>query len=336
MPGPERIIDMASAFYESCVLFTASDLEIFSKLDELGKADCTTLAEELKLDGRGMRLLVDACVALELLEKEDECYSNTVQSSMFLVPGAPGDLSRAIRYNRDVYEAWGNLKHLVENGRPVEKPSLHLGDNPERTRAFVLSMHHRALGIGRSVVPMLKLDNCRRLLDIGGGPGTYSRLIAEQFPALKSTVIELPEVARIADELTAAEGLSERVSTLPGDYRETSFPAGQDAVIFFGVLHQESPQSIMKLFKKAYASLNEGGRVYVMDMMTDSTHTRPRFSALFAVNMALTTENGWVFSDAELEEWMRQAGFTDFNVQALPAPMPHWLASARKPTDERA
>ena len=34
---PNRIVDMASAFYESCVLFAASDLGIFGKLAELGE-----------------------------------------------------------------------------------------------------------------------------------------------------------------------------------------------------------------------------------------------------------------------------------------------------------
>jgi hypothetical protein len=68
-----------------------------------------------------------------------------------------------------------------------------------------------------------------------------------------------------------------------------------------------------------------------MDMMTDASHASPAFSALFAVNMALTTANGWVFSDEELRGWLEEAGFIDFQVEPLPPPMPHWLASARKP-----
>jgi hypothetical protein len=69
-----------------------------------------------------------------------------------------------------------------------------------------------------------------------------------------------------------------------------------------------------------------------MDMMTDATHTAPAFSALFALTMALTTENGWVFSSDELQGWLEEAGFRDFEVQPLPPPLPHWLAKARKPS----
>jgi hypothetical protein len=138
-------------------------------------------------------------------------------------------------------------------------------------------------------------------------------------------------VARIADELIRQQGLSARVRTLPGDYHTAGFPGGNDVVNFFGVLHQESPDAIRALMRKAFHALKPGGAVNVMDMMTDATHTRPRFSALFAVNMALTTEHGWVFSDAELRGWMAEAGFTDFSVKTLGPAMPHWLATARRP-----
>lgn len=330
MHNPARIISMASAFYESQILFTASDLGVFANLAELGSAAADTLAERLGLDPRGTRLLLDACVSLELLAKDGEQYTNSPEAAIFLVPGSPGDLSKAIRYNRDVYEAWGKLKGLVKTGKPVERPEIHLGEDEDRTRTFVLSMHGRALGIGRMLIPQLHLDGCRKILDVGGGPGTYSVLIAQKHPEIMATVLDLPGVVKVAAGLIAQQGMAERVKTLPGSYHDTAFPAGNDAVLFLGVLHQESPESIVALFKKAYASLNPGGRIYVMDMMTDQTHTKPTFSALFAVNMALTTNDGWVFSDKELDGWLRQAGFEDFSVSPLPPPMPHWLAVAVK------
>ena len=193
-------------------------------------------------------------------------------------------------------------------------------------------MHGRALGMGRAVVPRLDLKGCATLLDVGGGPGTYAVLITNANPSLRATVLDLPAVAAIATELIAAQGASDRVGVLPGDYHTTPFPHSLDAINFFGMLHQESGDSIRDLFRRAFEALRPGGIVHVLDMMTDASHTSPAFSALFAVNMALTTANGWVFSDAELRGWLEEAGFIDFRVDALPAPMPHWLASARKPS----
>ncbi len=330
-PNPQRITEMASAFYESCVLFTASDLGIFGKLAELGSADEKTIAAACNLDVRGARLFLDACVAVGLLSKEEGSYLNSAEATSFLVPGSPGDLSGAIRYNRDVYGAWGKLAEMVRTGKPVERPEIHLGEDKDRTRTFVLAMHGRALGIGRAVIPRLDLSRSRRLLDIGGGPGTYSMLIARAFAEIECTVLDLPEVVKIAAELIGTAGLGHRVKTLAGDYHTTVFPGGQDAAVFFGVLHQESEIAIRELLSRAHDCLVPGGHVYVLDMMTDSTHTRPKFSTLFALNMALTAEHGWVFSDQELEGWLTEAGFGEISCQPLPPPMPHWLASARRP-----
>lgn len=326
-----RIMDMASAFYESCLLFASSDLGVFRTLAELGEADASTVAVTCKLNLRGARLLLDACVAASLLSKTGDIYRNAPEANAFLVPGSPADLSGAIRYNRDVYNAWGKLAEMVRSGRPVERPELHLGEDPERTRTFVLAMHSRALAIGQAVLPHLDLTGQRRLLDIGGGPGTYSMLIARAFPEIKCTVLDLPEIVRIADELIAQSEMQGRIQTLAGDYHKARFPGENDVVIFFGVLHQEDPAEIRDLLRRAHAALVPGGSIYVLDMMTDSTHTQPKFSALFALNMALTTPHGWVFSEDELKVWLAEAGFQGFHCRPLPPPMPHWLASAVKP-----
>jgi len=321
---------MASSFYDSCILFAASDLGVFARLGELKTADSRTLSAACKMHLRGATLLLDACVALGLLKKTGNLYCNTPESAMFLVPGSLFDLTRAIRYNRDVYPAWGKLDEMVRTGKPMERPEIHLGEDKDRTRNFVLSMHNRAISIGPSVVPLLDLKGRKQLFDVGGGPGTYSTLIARANPDIECTVLDLPEITKIADQLIQAEGMQDRVKTRAGDYHATPFPEHNDVVIFFGVLHQEAPESIADLLGRAYASLAPGGVVYVLDMMTDATHAQPKFSSLFAVNMALTSENGWVFSDQELCGWLTDAGFTKFACQPMPPPMPHWLASAIK------
>ncbi len=326
--GPTRIMDMANAFYDSCVLFTASDAGVFAVLAEKGEADAHDIAVACQLDDHGARLLLDACVAVGLLVKDGRLYRNGDETARFLVPDAPMDLSRAIRYNRDVYPAWGQLPRFAREGTPVERPGLHLGEDPERTRAFVMAMHSRAMGVGRAVIPHVDLVGCETLLDIGGGPGAYATLAAQAYPRLHCTVLDLPDVVAIARELVAETGLADRVTCVAGDYHTHDFPADMDAVNIFGVLHQESPDAIRDILKRARAALKPGGIIHILDMMTDATRTAPKFSALFALNMALTTENGWVFSDEDLRGWLAEAGFDNIRISPLPAPIPHWLARA--------
>jgi len=311
-----EIVDLASAFYGSCVLFAALEHDVFGRIEK------GTLGEP----SRGMRLLLDACVAEGLLEKTaDGQWNNTPAARAALVPGGPADLTKAIRYNRDVYPAWGRLAELVRTGKPVEPPALHLGDDPARTKAFAAAMFGRAMGIGRGVVPMLGAFE-GRLLDLAGGPGAYAILLAQANPRLSVTTVDLPAISAEAQNYVAQAKLTDRIACRAGDYHTDEYEAGAyDVVTIFGALHQESPEAIVDILKRARRALKPGGRVVVLDMMTDATHTAPKFSALFAVNMALTTENGWVFSDAELKDWMRAAGFTPGDTRTVPPPMPHWI-----------
>jgi len=330
MPDAASIIEMANAFCASQILFASSDVGVFAFLSRSPGSTVEEIAAGCDLNPRAGRLLLDACTAIGLLTKQDGRYRNSEHAERFLVPGSPTDLSAAIRYNRDVYQAWGKLPEFARSGKPVERPEAHLGEDPDRTRDFVLAMHGRALGIGRAVVPRLQLEGRRKLLDLGGGGGTYSALIAKRWPTIACTVIDLPGVLAVAEEVLAEQGVGERVQTIQGNLHSIQLPEGHDAAILFGVLHQESPGAIAELLKRTYEALAPGGILYVMDMMTDATRAAPGFSAIFGVNMALTTHDGWVFSDEELRAWLTEAGFSGVTISPLVPPMPHWLAEAHK------
>ena len=114
MRDVQGIVDLASAFYGSAVLFAALEHGVFAAVEKSGRLD--DLVRETACDARGLRLLLDACVAEGLLEKSGESYSNTPAGRAALVPGGAADLTRAIRYNRDVYPAWGRLAGFVKSG----------------------------------------------------------------------------------------------------------------------------------------------------------------------------------------------------------------------------
>ena len=340
-----EIVDLASAYYGSAVLFAAIDRGVFAAIEKLGPPspapNLDLVADACGCDRRGMRLLLDACVAEGLLTKDGETYRNTPAGRAALVPGGPADLTKAIRYNRDVYPAWGRLAEFAFTGRPVERPETHLGEDESRTKAFAAAMFGRAMGIGRSVVPMLGLgagareagdgEPGVRVLDLAGGPGAYAILMCQANPQVTCVTVDLPAISAEARGYVAQFGLADRIECRAGSYHTDEYERGAyDAVTIFGALHQERPAAIVDILKRANRALRPGGRLLVLDMMTDATHAAPKFSALFAVNMALTTENGWVFSDGELKGWMREAGFEPGETRPVPPPMPHWLVTAVK------
>ena len=326
---PSQITELATAYWRSMALLAANRLSIFQRLgsesltaDELG-ARCGA-------HPRSLGLLLNSLVALGLLEENEARYRNGAAARTFLVEGGPAYLGDAIRYAEDLYPLWGRLADSVLENRPATTPETLLGADPEKTRHFVLGMHNRALGIARSLAACLDLSGRRHLLDVGGGPGTYAAILVEKTPGLRATVLDLEPVTRICRVLLAGHEAADRIQVLPGDYHETDFPSA-DVVLMSGILHRETEASARALFAKAFEALSPGGRIVVADVhFRDDRKVSPPFTALFALNMLLTSAHGSAHAETEVSRWLADAGFRGIEVKPLPPPMPHSIVSGTK------
>ena len=329
-PDPGPLMALSTAYWGAQTLLTANRIGLFEALAD-GARDAEAVAAELGMRPRETHLLLNACVALGLLERDAAGFRNSATSRAFLVPGSPGYLGNAIRYSDNLYATWGNLEQALRQGTPPMAPEKYTGEDPQRTRDFVYGMHDRALGIGRAMVGLVDLSGRRQMLDVGGGPGTYSSLFAQQHPGLGSRVMDLPGVAAIAAEIIASMGVAERVKTLAGDYLQDDYPSGNDVVLMSGIFHRESESGCRSLIRRAWDSLQPGGLLVVGDVFTDPGGAGPAFATLFGLNMMLTAPDGGVHADASVAEWMRDAGFSGIEIKPFPPPMPHRLVTGVKP-----
>ena len=326
---PGHLIRLSTAYWDAQALFTAIRLELFPTLAD-GPKSLEALAAAIPADSRALALLLKSCVALGLLEETDAGFGNSELSNAFLVPGRPGYMGNAIRYSDDLYDTWAALEQAVRDGAPQLAAAKYLGEEAERTRHFVYGMHDRALGIGRALVSLVDLSGRQRLLDIGGGPGTYSALFVKQTPGLASRVLELAGVARVAEEILAELGVADRVEMIPGDYHTTAFPEGNDAVLISGVFHRETEATCRGLIERAVATLAPKGLLVIGDVFTDEGGTSPAFATLFGLNMMLTAPDGGVHADSDVADWMTDAGLVDVNRKPFPPPMPHRVVIGTK------
>jgi len=321
-PDPTPIIRLTTAYWDSQTFLTACRLRVFDALAE-GARSAESLAEELQLDRKAVTLFLNACVALGFLDKQGVVFRNSDVAQTFLVSASPAFMGNAVRYSDHLYAAWGQLEQALKTGQPVVPETSYLGQDPERTRAFVHGMHDRATAIGRALVELVDLGGRKQMLDVGGGPGTYSMMFTERCPGLRSTVLELAGVAEIAREIVSRHGAADRVSFLVGSYHEEAFPGCNDVVLMSGMFHRETEASCRKLIEKARAALKPGGMLIVSDVFTDAGGAAPLFATLFGLNMLLTAPDGTVHADADVAEWMSAAGFGELASRSFPPPMPH-------------
>jgi len=211
-------------------------------------------------------------------------------------------------------------------------PETILGDDKAKTRAFVMAMHERAKGIGSVLPHNVSLAGRTRLIDIGGGPGTYSVALCRQTPGLTATVLDRPGVLEVTRELIDASGFADRITLLPGDYLKTPFGTGYDCALLSGMMHRETPDNVNVLLQKTFAALEPGGQVMVSDVFFDDDRKNtPPFTTSFALNMMLTSNHGSAHAKTEMTRWMEANGFRSITINDMPKPNPHTLILGSKP-----
>lgn len=325
----ERLMDTATAYWRSAALAAAVELDLFSALGGQG----LTADQAARARGAAPRHteeLLCALTAMGLIEKAGDRYALAPGAERLLSRASPDCILDALKFNVDLYALWGRLAETVRTGAPAIPPAAHLGRSAESTRRFALGMHSRARAMAPAILPAIGLDKCRRLLDLGAGPGTFGCLLAEKYPSLRVTLFDLPPILEVARELVGRTPVADRIDFHPGDYHTDPLPGPFDAVLYCGAAHQEKPESIGALLDKIRPALSPGGRLWIIDMMLAPGKTGPLFSALFSLNMALMSAEGRVYEGAELARMLGRAGFVDAACVPLP-PSPYWAVSAAKP-----
>jgi SAM-dependent methyltransferase len=329
-PDPAPLFDHSVAYWRSSVLFTAIELDLFSSLSD--GDTLAQLADRIAVPQRGLAMLVDSLVALDLLHRDGEALRGSELAAAYLRSSSPGYLGDTILFNARSYAAWGDLTAAVRHNRPAMSTTHFLGDDPQATRNFVHAMHHRALGVARCLVDMIDLADSATLLDLGGGPATYSALLAERFPNIQATVIDLPGILAVSAELLADSPARERVTLSPGDIfaDETYFATPHDAVLISGVLHRTEGQATIDFLRKVAPAVRPGGILAISDLFTGGETNGPVLPELFSLHMMLTAEQGQSLPLPEFQGILAAAGFALESVQPYPSPLPQTLVLARR------
>lgn len=327
-----ELMDLATGYWPAAALSAAVELGVFEAL-AAGERSPEAVAARCGGSAGHVGDLLDALASLGLLRRESAGYAFDPGAARFLDPASPACMIDGLRMNLDLYPLWGRLAATVRDGRPAIPPQAHLGQDPARTRRFVLAMHGRALGMAAEMLPAIDPGpGVATLLDVGAGPGTFSRLLAESRSGLRVTHLDLPPVQAIARELGASSAAAARIDYRPGDYRVDDYGGPYDAVLYCGALHQEDAESALGVFRRIREALRPGGAVRVVDLMREPGRAAPAFACLFSLTMRLTSPFGRVFDAGEAAELLLEAGLEAPDIRPV-AGIPYHCIAARRPAD---
>lgn len=311
-----QLMQMTTGYWRSQVLFAASELGVFDALAAGGRT-AADVASRCRAVPEYMERLLNACVACDLLEKREGRYVNGRMASLYLAGDGEQTLAHWVRFMGDCYRPWAGFTDVIRNGRPVADGFDQIARGADYTRHIILAMHEYALGPGRAIVNTLDLSGRTRMLDVGGGPGTYSVLLAQRFPDLTAEVLDLPPVLEITREIIDQFGIADRVSTRPGNYLTDDLGNGYDVILMSNMLHQESPATVSELLRKAHAALTDDGVLVIQLAFLNGEKDAPVWGVLQSLQLAVLYPEGRAYSFDELLALLPDAGFHDAQVKRM-------------------
>jgi SAM-dependent methyltransferase len=300
-----EVLELARAYQPACILAAAADLDLF----QLFGTDALTadqIAVKLRADLRGTTILLDALVALRLLEKNFASYRVPTELVSLLGQHGPGSVLAMAQHQANCLRRWAQLAQVVKTGQPAPRTPSIRGEAGD-LESFIGAMHNVSAPEADKVIRGL---HCRHLLDVGGGSGTWTLAFLRANPGATATIFDLPAVIPMARQRLAGQP----VQFVAGDFYTEELPGGADLAWVSAIVHQNSRAENRELFARVYRALVPGGRIAIRDIVMEPSRTAPVAGALFAVNMLVGTENGGTFTFDELREDLESAGFRDAKV----------------------
>ncbi|MCB2169150.1 MAG: methyltransferase domain-containing protein [Deltaproteobacteria bacterium] len=317
-PNPGRLLGLSGSYWQTCALHAGVKLGLFTAIGQHARSP-EQIAAMIDADARAVAMLMNALVAMEFLKREGDQYANTDESRLFLDESSETYQGHIILHHHQLMASWADLDKAVRSGRPVRTRSSF--QDAEARRHFLMGMFNLAMGLAPRVAAALNLTGRHRLLDLGGGPGTYAIHFCQRQPDMQAVVFDLPGTRPFAEDTIARFGLSDRIKFVSGDYLETPLPGRYDMIWVSHILHAENPANCRHIIRKAVDALDAGGCLIIHDFFLHDTMDAPLFPTLFALNMLLGTDGGQAYSQAQIEVMLKEAGLQ--RIERLPLDSPN-------------
>ncbi len=214
------------------------------------------------------------CLAAEGIYREEtfETFSNTPISSL-LSREAPGPAwTFAILAGEMYFPAFSNLHHSLQTGESafadLKGHSFwdYLGQHEELGASFddmMTRLYDADIG---ALLQRYDFSSLGRLLDVGGGRGTFVRKLLARHPDLECGLFDLPAVSERNEKEFAEDGLRERCEILSGSFLE-GVPSGFDAYLLKSVLHNWDDEHALRILRNCRSAGGANARLVVVDII---------------------------------------------------------------------
>jgi SAM-dependent methyltransferase len=332
------IMGLSSAYWAGCALQAGVSLDLFTALENSANnvadkhVSAQILAHKLGCNERAVGMLVTALISLGFLDGDVDNILLPEHSRIYLSRSSEQYLGYFIKHHAHIMPGWVNLAAAVKSGKRAREISSSDTDNADEREAFLMGMFNVAINQAEKVALALDFSGRKRLIDIGGGPGTYAVFFCKANSDLRATIFDRPSSKSFALGVVKRFALEQRVDFVGGDFLVDTLPAGYDVAWLSQVLHGENPADAARLVEKAAKTLNPGGLLVIQEFVLDDTRRGPAHPALFGLNMLIGTAGGQAYTSSEIQGMLHKAGAFAVRRVEIDLPMGCGIIMGQMPT----
>ncbi|MEI8302398.1 MAG: methyltransferase [Burkholderiales bacterium] len=322
------LFDIVAGFTYSQVLFACVRLRLFEHLAR-GPETATALAHRLAMPEDNALRLLHAAASLRLLERHDDGRwgLGPLGAPMVALPA----VAAMVEHHAALYQDLADPVALLRGERPATALSGYWpyadtdpGARPEALALDKVAEYSTLMSASQPLVSEQVLDayplrGHRRLLDVGGGEGTFLAAVAERAPHLELMLFDLPAVAERARERLAERGLASRVRTHGGSFFTDPLPTGADIITLVRVLFDHPDERVLTILRAARAALPPEGVLLVSEPMSGTPGAQAIGDAYYGLYL-LAMGRGRSRTPERIRELLLAAGFAE--ARLLPTRLP--------------
>jgi ubiquinone/menaquinone biosynthesis C-methylase UbiE len=322
---PEPILKIAKGFMAAKYLFVASEMQLFEALAG-GPASLDELANKTGVPSRTLGIVTAAMASLGLIERDGSRYRNGETAARFLAGDPDTDLRPMLRLLDEIsYPDWQNLAEVVRSDGRQPRFSKF---TERQQQIFSAGVEVFSAQGAAALATTYDFSRHHRVLDVGGGTGSFLVAVLRRYGALKGTLFDLPGACAVARQKLAKEPEGARIGVVEGDIFKDPLPDGHDALIVANTVHVFSAAHNIELMRKMRAHVQPGSRLLLVDLWTDPSRTQPPAAALMSGQFLLTSGEGQAYSEEEADEWLGQTSWQKLERKPLADPLSLIIAEA--------
>jgi demethylspheroidene O-methyltransferase len=329
-----ELFDLCAGFVYSQILAACVRLNVFELLQERSLS-VEDLGQAIDLKPEATRRLVDGAAALGLLELrvDGRVGLGELGAALNANPGVRAMVHHHAALYEDLRDPVGLLRGEAPSARLNAYWAYATADEPDSLSEDDVAEYSDLMSasqqlIADEVLAAYPLNKHRRLLDVGGGDGTFAAAAALRFPKLEVITFDLPAVAQRANARFRAANLGHRAKAVGGNFVRDRLPGDADVISLVRVLYDHGDDKVLDLLKAVRAAMPSGGRLLIAEPMADAPGA-PRVGDAYFGFYLLAMGSGRPRRPAEFAELLQAAGFSRTQVVATRMPLQTGLILAQ-------